>query len=135
MLSTLLRSALLSIPLTLGCGDAYTTMRGDTSHPTSLNGGQGAIYAPVAAGAAAKEYAAQPDEELVFGWEIKVEAGTTRWRECTSATDCTDRAVSRPVDEVLGVTSIGRARRPGADTEVDVFRIRLARDKVLSRRP
>lgn len=126
----------LGIVLALaGCSHSYSTLRGDTSQPRSVSPGEGAVLTPIAAGVAANELARQPTEEIVLGWNIKMEGGMTRWRECTSAADCTTRARSLPSEQVLGFANVGRAQSPLSDEEIDVVQIRLKRDPVLPRRP
>jgi hypothetical protein len=81
---------------------------------------EGAVYLPVAAGVAASEYSKQPEEVVVLGHAITVEAGSTRWRECTTATECTEGEQTSDSGRVLGIDKIGCAASPLGDGEVDV---------------
>jgi hypothetical protein len=118
-----------------GCSEPYSAFRGDTSQPRALSGGAAAVVTPVAAGMAAADYAQQPDEELRWGWNVVAEGELTRWRECTSATECTEHVSTKPSDTVLGLTTVGRAPSPRGGEEIDVVRIRLKRARSLARRP
>lgn len=120
-------------------GNAYSTLRGDTTRTRAVSPGEMVVAAPVAAAVAANDYASQPAEDVVWGWGLVIEGGVARWSECTSETDCTTKVVRRPSRAIGGVTRVGVARAPsragGADEEVDVYQLRLKRDRSVSRSP
>jgi hypothetical protein len=60
--------------------------------------------------------------DTVLAWDLRVEGGMARWRECATIDACDDVERERPASEVLGVEHVGHAD----GGLVDVVKLSLA---------
>jgi hypothetical protein len=62
--------------------------------------------------------------EQILAWDLRIEGGTARWRDCSTIEECTDVERSRPAKELLGVERVGKRKTDNG--EVDVVKLSLA---------
>lgn len=105
--------ALFALLLAAACVDPLTT------HPVAtplweLNNIAG--YGQTVAGS-------PPD--VALGWDLRVEGGVARWRECTALDACGDTRRERPSGELLAFERVGRTADADG-REMDILKLSLA---------
>jgi len=70
------------------------------------------------------ETAAGLPPDQVLAWDLRVEAGVARWRDCASLEECSDVERSRPAADLIAVERVGKRATDGGD--VDVVKLSLA---------
>lgn len=91
-----------------GCGTVDPLTGSGSSTP--------AFYAKNVKGYGETAAGLPPDEVLAY--DLTVVGETARWRECTSATECTTVERTRPSTELVGVERVGTSRIDGRTIEV-----------------
>jgi hypothetical protein len=104
------RVATVTLLVAVGCVDPLT--HGATNAPEwdvkNIKG-----YAETVAGL--------PPETLL-AWDLRVEGGVARWRDCTAIEACRDVEHERPASELLAVEYVGHAG-VGDGGEIDVLKL------------
>jgi len=117
------RSGWLILALLTACG----SYKPYPHNPPQSASGDG--ITAVAAAAAAASQATEDRSRTYMGWGVEAVGDTTRWRECTDVTTCTERLHEASSRDVEALRKVGRARPTHHDgspsSETDVVQITL----------